>query len=668
MRKLLLILSVLFVVSCSKDPIIYTLTTSANPSEGGTVSPTTKQYEEGETATITATPAAEYLFQSWSGATGSSSSTSLVMSSDKSVTANFVKKKYTLTTTVEGEGTVSEKVIKAGAATDYNSGTVVELTATPSAEWLFVEWTGDLTGTDNPKQITIDKAKTVKAVFVKKQYPLTIEVEGEGTVAEKVIKAGAATDYNSGTIVELTAYGRVGWNFVEWQGDLTGNENPTQITIDKAKTVKAIFVESKKVRIRLTPFYDYGIRWDEQNSQMGITNPVYDTIASLSYSVYDEWGQGPETKDRWIVPSKGGYVGTFIDYNTYVNSELKASVKFPKNRYIEFRGWGDEVNSNELSIEFDTDKNIHLKPEFHIIKTSVPNDEFRELLSQTTRDGGLGGNYPANGTKILSYYDRYSDSIPLVNLYNIKTFRLTYLNNYDFKKEYTGVLEHLKDLENLILGDEFMQDGCGRFQQDYYDDFDGEIYPKLKSFSINGLSSIDIESNINLENLSLCNYQADNINLDNNINLNSIKISNSLNLSEIKLDKLTELKNIKFQYLPSISELDFQKNSKIEEYNIYDLEKLSSITFAENDVLSITISGTNLNNLDLSTVKKLQYLFVRDKSLKILDLSNNKDLKTVTASDLENLRCVIASQYQLDNIGNYDWKFPDGVEIKLNCN
>tara|TARA_R110000787_G_scaffold147290_1_gene260988 strand:- start:2855 stop:4588 length:1734 start_codon:yes stop_codon:yes gene_type:complete len=241
MKKLILLLSVLFVVSCSKDPIIYTLTTSANPSEGGTVSPTTKQYEEGETATITATPAAEYVFQSWSGATGSSSSTSLVMSSDKSVTANFVKKKYTLTTSVEGEGTITEKIIKAGAATDYNSGTIVELTATPSAEWLFVEWKGDLTGTDNPKQITIDKAKTVKAVFVKKQYALTIEIEGEGTVAEKVIKTGAATDYNSGTVVELTATPSDGWELKEWTGDLTGTENPIQITIDKAKTVKAVF-------------------------------------------------------------------------------------------------------------------------------------------------------------------------------------------------------------------------------------------------------------------------------------------------------------------------------------------------------------------------------------------------------------------------------------------
>jgi len=245
MRKLALFLSFLFVISCSKDPIIYTLTTSANPADGGTVSPSTQQYDEGKTATITATASSEYVFQSWSGATGSTNSTSVVMNSDKSVTANFVKKKYAITTTVEGEGTVTEKVIKAGAATDYNSGTIVELTATPSDEWQFIEWKGDLTGTENPTQITIDKAKSVTAVFVKKQYPLTIEIEGEGTVAEKVIKAGVATDYNSGTIVELTATPSDEWEFKEWTGDITSTENPAEITIDASKTVKAVFVKKQ---------------------------------------------------------------------------------------------------------------------------------------------------------------------------------------------------------------------------------------------------------------------------------------------------------------------------------------------------------------------------------------------------------------------------------------
>ena len=94
MKKLALFLSFLFVISCTKDPIIYTLTTSANPSEGGTVSPSTQQFEEGETATIIAAPSAEYVFQNWTGASGSETITSVIMDMDKLVTANFIKKKY----------------------------------------------------------------------------------------------------------------------------------------------------------------------------------------------------------------------------------------------------------------------------------------------------------------------------------------------------------------------------------------------------------------------------------------------------------------------------------------------------------------------------------------------------------------------------------------------
>ena len=94
MKKLALFLSFLFVISCSKekDPIIYTLTTSANPTEGGTVSPSTQQYDEGQQISITAAPAAGFLFDKWTGAaSGSDKTVSIIMDSDKSVTANFVK-------------------------------------------------------------------------------------------------------------------------------------------------------------------------------------------------------------------------------------------------------------------------------------------------------------------------------------------------------------------------------------------------------------------------------------------------------------------------------------------------------------------------------------------------------------------------------------------------
>jgi surface protein len=250
MRKFLaLILLVLF--SCQKEPIIYNLTTSTNPNDGGKIIPGSQEYEEGESVTLIASPFDEYVFDSWTGAEGTTSTTTITMDSNKSVVANFIKKKYTLTLNVEGEGEVSKSVVKAGIteSSDHNSGTVLSLSAIPEEEWEFSHWTGDLTGKDNPKEITIDKAKTVTAVFIKKKYPLTVEVEGQGSVAEKVIKAGLATDYNSGTIVELTATAETGWEFKEWTGDITGTDNPSQITIDESKKVRAVF---KLIEYKLT--------------------------------------------------------------------------------------------------------------------------------------------------------------------------------------------------------------------------------------------------------------------------------------------------------------------------------------------------------------------------------------------------------------------------------
>ena len=291
MKKLiLLLLFIPLVFSCSKESVKYTLTTSVSPAESGTINPNGGTVEEGQQVSVTASPAAEYLFDKWTGAaSGNNKTVSVIMDSDKSVTANFIKKKYTLTTSVEGEGTITEKIIKAGVAKDYNSGTIIELTASPSAEWEFKEWTGDLTGTDNPKQITIDKAKTVTALFVKKQYALTIEIEGEGTVSEKVIKAGVATDYNSGTVLELTATPSTGWEFKEWKGDLTGTENPEEITIDKAKTITAVFTEKPKIYLD-----ENGITIKCDNVEPGYTNfngkEYY--VASSRQDFIQKWGNG----------------------------------------------------------------------------------------------------------------------------------------------------------------------------------------------------------------------------------------------------------------------------------------------------------------------------------------------------------------------------------------
>ena len=48
MKKLILLLSVLFVVSCSPEPILYMLTTSVSPVDTGVVIPSARQYNSNQ--------------------------------------------------------------------------------------------------------------------------------------------------------------------------------------------------------------------------------------------------------------------------------------------------------------------------------------------------------------------------------------------------------------------------------------------------------------------------------------------------------------------------------------------------------------------------------------------------------------------------------------------
>ena len=118
------------------------LTTSVSPADTGVVIPSTRQYNIDDTAKLIAVPAENYVFDKWTGAEGGAETT-IIMDSDKTVVANFAKIQYELTVTVEGQGTVTEKVIKEGVITKYNSGSVIELEAKPSSGWIFVQWKGD---------------------------------------------------------------------------------------------------------------------------------------------------------------------------------------------------------------------------------------------------------------------------------------------------------------------------------------------------------------------------------------------------------------------------------------------------------------------------------------------------------------------------------------------
>ena len=138
------------------------------------------EYVAGETATLTASPAAHHQFVNWTFADATTSTDNpltLVVNSDITVTAHFEPIQYTVValTNDESKGTVT------GAGT-YDYGTEATLTATPKPGYKLLYWS-DRT-TENPRTITMTKNETISAYFVKEyavEPTFTIEKVWENT-------------------------------------------------------------------------------------------------------------------------------------------------------------------------------------------------------------------------------------------------------------------------------------------------------------------------------------------------------------------------------------------------------------------------------------------------------------------------------------------------------
>ena len=199
-----------------------------------TKDPDKANYAFGELVTLTATPGTGYHFTNWSGdASGSVNPLGITVDGNKNIVANFDINSYTLTVNQNGLGTVG----KAPDQPTYTHGASVLLSAVPGSGYSFAGWTGDVTSTDNPLNVTMDGNKNITANFAINAYTLTVNVVGNGTVARDPDQAS----YDHGSSVELTANPGTGYTFSGWSGALTGTTNPENLLMDGPKTVTATF-------------------------------------------------------------------------------------------------------------------------------------------------------------------------------------------------------------------------------------------------------------------------------------------------------------------------------------------------------------------------------------------------------------------------------------------
>lgn len=295
----------------------------------GTISldPAGGSYDAGTAVTVTATPDAGYKFNSWSGSlTGTTNPVTNIMDKDMNVTANFSLITFSLSA-ISTNGTVSMN--PAGGV--YTPGTVVTLTATPKAGYMFSGWSGDLTGLTNPAAITIDKNKSVTANFKIITYSLATTA-ANGSVS--LFPTGVS--YNAGTQVTLTAKPNIGFVFSHWSGDLSGSTNPAKITMDAIKNVTANF---NRITFTLT------------------------TIAS---------------KGSILLNPEGG---------TYNSGAVITITAKPDSGYI-FIGWSGNLSGDQNPAQLLMNQNKNITALFTQIVNSI--DGYGALSEQTK----LGQNYP----------------------------------------------------------------------------------------------------------------------------------------------------------------------------------------------------------------------------------------------------------------------------------
>ncbi len=217
----------------------------------GTVatSPDLPAYTCGQTVTLTATAADEWLFSSWGGAASGTNPVTTVDTNAAvtTVRANFrpeVSEDYTLDINIVSNGSgIGGSVEQAPDQEFYQWGDEVLLTANPTPGWSFDGWSGGIVTTTNPIPLTIMQHEVVTATFSQQLYNIDVSVSaGNGDytiVPDKEM-------YEYGEMVTLTANPDPGWAFAGWDGDVptgTNGDNPLSFEVTQDHEISVLFTE-----------------------------------------------------------------------------------------------------------------------------------------------------------------------------------------------------------------------------------------------------------------------------------------------------------------------------------------------------------------------------------------------------------------------------------------
>ena len=290
-------------------------------------------YDCGDVVDLVATPDAGYRFGEWAGdvdtiADVNAATTNITMNGNYSITANFIAE-YDLTI----DSTAGGEVTTPGEGTfTYDTGTVVDLVATPEAGYCFVEWTGDV-GTiadvdAATTTITMDGNYTVTANFIAgrvhnidlDEWYLTIQAAIDVAHTGNTIEV-AAGEYDAFEAIEKTDISII---------STEGATVTTALEPEVGYWVMALVQDSADITIDGIHFDGSGVSEDTVggiiygNSTGTITNlTVSGVVGNVTGWGISIWGEitGATSVDISEVTVEDSYIGVMI-WNAVANLDL----------------------------------------------------------------------------------------------------------------------------------------------------------------------------------------------------------------------------------------------------------------------------------------------------------------------------------------------------------
>lgn len=200
-RFSLVVVLIVLSVSCSTESIqTYSLTTTVSPEEAGTITPFSGTFEKGEIISLRANPLQGWIFERWEqDLTTTANPVNVTFNRDYTIIAVFERLTHPLTINIVGQGSVI-KTVTPSRTVEYSEGTIISLMAEPEIGWIFSHWDGDLTGSQNPETITVDKPISVNTYFI--TLPTVVTKEAESITDISAVVGGRIIDDGGDEITE----------------------------------------------------------------------------------------------------------------------------------------------------------------------------------------------------------------------------------------------------------------------------------------------------------------------------------------------------------------------------------------------------------------------------------------------------------------------------------